>query len=88
MSNLQDAVRELKEITEKYVKDTISDVDYSYVYAGGKKYSISEDVTVYQKNGENYTLIKFADIMGVSGKNVHAYMSNSSLDKVRVIITE
>ena len=47
-----------------------------------------EDVTVYEKNGENYTLIKFADIMGVSGKNVHAYMSNSSLDKVRVIITE
>lgn len=70
------------------IKDTISDVDYSHVYAGGKKYSISEDVTVYQKNGENYTLIKFADIMGASGKNVHAYMSNSSLDKVRVIITE
>lgn len=70
------------------IKDTISDIDYSSVYAGGKKYSISEDVTVYEKNGENYTLIKFADIMGVSGKNVHAYMSTSSLDKVRVIITE
>lgn len=70
------------------IKNTVTDIDYSYVYAGGEKYSISEDVVVYQKNGENYTLMKFSDIMGVSGKSVHAYMSNSSLDKVRVIITE
>lgn len=68
--------------------NNITNIDYSYVYAGGKKYSISEDVAVYQKNGDNYTLIKFSDIIGSSCKNVSAYMSNSSLDKIRVIITE
>ena len=70
------------------IKNTITDIDYLYVYTGDKKYSISEDVAVYQKHGEYYTLIKFSDIMGLNGKNIHAYMSNSSLDKVRVIITE
>ena len=70
------------------INNTVTDIDYTYVYTGSKKYSISEDVSVYQKNGENYTLMKFSDIIGTSGKNVHAYMSNSSLDKVRVIITE
>ena len=70
------------------INDTVTDIDYSYVHAGGKKYSISEDVAVYSKNGDNYTLMKFSDVMGLSGKNISAYMSNSSLDKVRVIITE
>ncbi len=74
------------------IKDTVTDVDYTNVTAGGKKYSISEDVAVYQKtyNGSSaaYTLIKFSDVIGMSGKGIHAYMSNSSLDKIRVIIAE
>ena len=66
----------------------VTSIDYSAVTANGKKYSISEDVAVYQKNGDNYTLMKFSDVIGAGGKNISAYMSNSSLDKIRVIITE